>query len=121
MRILVAEDNKINQLIMKELLSSIGVEVTLAENGIKALEKLEKNTFDLILMDIQMPEMDGLMATTQIRLDARYANLPILAVSANAGAEFVAESLRAGMNDHLTKPVDVKKLYSALKKWRKQR
>jgi CheY-like chemotaxis protein len=119
MRILVAEDNKINQMIVRELLSSAGIEVTLADNGIKALEKLQEGIFDLVLMDIQMPEMDGLTATAQIRSDSRYENLPILAMTANAGAEFAAESLRAGMNDHLTKPVDVKKLYGALKKWRK--
>jgi len=119
MRVLVAEDNKINQMIMKELLSSAGIEVTIADNGIEVLELLQENIFDLVLMDIQMPEMDGLTATVQIRSDHRFADLPILAMTANVGAEHLAESMAAGMNAHLTKPVDVKKLYSALLKWRK--
>ena len=117
MRVLVAEDNKINQMIMNKLLSSVGIEVTMADNGIKALEQLQGNIFDLVLMDIQMPEMDGLTATVQIRSDQRFTNLPILAMTANVGAEHLAESREAGMNAHLTKPVDVDKLYSALKKW----
>ena len=121
MRILVAEDNKINQMIMKELLSSVGIEVTVAGNGIEALELLQGNVFDLVLMDIQMPEMDGLTATVQIRSDPRFADLPILAMTANVGAEHLAESLAAGMNAHLTKPVDVEKLYSTLKEWRGKR
>jgi len=119
MRVLVAEDNKINQMIMKELLSAVGIEVTLADNGLKALEALRDGVFDFVLMDIQMPEMDGLTAATQIRSDKRYDDLPILAMTANAGAEHVLESMRAGMNAHLTKPVDVKKLYNTLKQWAK--
>jgi len=107
MRVLVAEDNKINQMIMNKLLSSVGIEVTMADNGIKALEQLQGNIFDLVLMDIQMPEMDGLTATVQIRSDQRFTNLPILAMTANVGAEHLAESREAGMNAHLTKPVDV--------------
>ena len=118
MRVLVAEDNKINQMIIKELLSSAGVEVTMANNGIEALEFLQKNIFDLVLMDIQMPEMDGLTATTQIRSDPRFDNLPVLAMTANVGAEHLAESKAAGMNAHLAKPIDVNKLYSTLKKWK---
>ena len=117
LRVLVAEDNKINQMIMKELLSSAGINVTIAENGIKILERLQQADFDVILMDIQMPEMDGLTATAKIRSDARYAALPILAMTANAEAEHIAESKKAGMNDHLTKPVDKEQLYSALIKW----
>ena len=120
MRVLVAEDNKVNQMIMKELLTSVGIDVTLAENGIKALEKLRESIFDLILMDVQMPEMDGLTATAQIRSDHQYDDLPILAVTTNAGYEHEVESIKAGMNDHLTKPVDVEKLYSALKRWGKR-
>ncbi|MDR0310455.1 MAG: response regulator [Acidobacteriota bacterium] len=117
LRVLVAEDNSINQMIMSELLTTVGVEVTIAENGIQALDEIEKSGFDVVLMDIQMPEMDGLTATAQIRTDSRFADLPILAMTANAGAEHLKESLSAGMNDHLTKPVDVQQLYSALVKW----
>ena len=120
MHVLVVEDNKINQMVLKELLSSTGIDVTLADNGLKALEKVHEQVFDLVLMDIQMPEMDGLTAAAQIRLEPRFDRLPILALTANAGAEHVAESLSAGMNDHLTKPIDVKKLYRALAKWGKR-
>jgi len=119
MHVLVAEDNKINQMIIKELLSAVGIEATFAENGIKTLEMLRERDFDLILMDIQMPEMDGLTAAAQIRSDSRYENLPILAMTANAGPEHLQESLNAGMNDHLTKPIEVEKLYGALMKWGK--
>jgi len=120
MKILVAEDNKINQMIMRELLISVGCETTFADNGIKALQCLKKDVFDVVLMDIQMPEMDGLTATAQIRSDPHLASLPVLAMTANVGAEHVEESLKAGMNAHLAKPVDVKKLYSALVKWGKR-
>jgi signal transduction histidine kinase/ActR/RegA family two-component response regulator len=117
MRVLVAEDNKINQMVIRELLASVGIVVTLSDNGLKALEKLREETFDLVLMDIQMPEMDGLTATAQIRADRRFDSLPVLAMTAHAGPEHLAESLSAGMNDHLTKPVDVERLYGALTKW----
>jgi CheY-like chemotaxis protein len=92
----------------------------LAENGIRTLEILQKENFDIVLMDIQMPEMDGLTATAQIRTNYSYDDLPILAMTANSGAEHMEESMKAGMNDHLTKPVDVKQLYNALIKWSKR-
>ena len=118
--VLVAEDNVINQMIMEEMLSAIGVKVAVAENGIVALEKLENGNFDIVLMDIQMPEMDGLTAAAQIRADHRYDGLPVLAMTANAGADHMAESINAGMNGHLTKPIDAKQLYKALLKWSKR-
>jgi CheY-like chemotaxis protein len=118
MRVLVAEDNKINQMIIKELLSAVGIDVTLADNGIEALALLRTKTFDLVLMDIQMPEMDGLTATAQIRSNHRYDDLPIVAMTANVGLEFLEESRAAGMDDFLTKPVEVDKLYDTLIKWR---
>jgi len=117
LRVLVAEDNAVNQMIIEELLTVVGIHVTIANNGIEALELLQKSIFDLVIMDIQMPEMDGLTATAQIRNDERFVNIPILAMTANAGPEHVAESLRAGMNAHLTKPVDVEELYKALIQW----
>ncbi|MCL2766645.1 MAG: response regulator, partial [Peptococcaceae bacterium] len=117
LRVLVAEDNIINQMIMEELLTTVGVSVTIAENGIEALAKLEEEKFDVILMDIQMPEMDGLTATTKIRADQRYGSIPILAMTANVGKEYHDESINAGMNDHLTKPVDTVQLYNALIEW----
>lgn len=120
MRVLVAEDNVINQMIVEEILSSAGINVTIANNGFDALDALKNESFDIILMDIQMPEMDGLTATAQIRANHRYDDLPILAMTANAGTEHRAESMKAGMNDHLTKPIDVEQLYSALKRWGKR-
>ena len=121
LRVLVAEDNNINQMIMEELLTSAGIEVTLADNGVQTLEKLQEGNFDVVLMDVQMPEMDGLTATAQIRADPRYDSLPILAMTANVGTEHVTESLNAGMNDHLTKPVNREDLYNALAKWSRRR
>ena len=121
LRVLVAEDNKINQMIMEELLVSVGIEAVVADNGIEVLEMLEKDKFDIILMDIQMPGMDGLTAAAQIRADDRFKEIPILAMTANAGAEYFEESISAGMNDHLTKPVDPEQLYNALKQWRNYR
>ena len=120
MRVLVVEDNKINQMIIEDILVSAGIEVILAENGVKALEILKERSFDLVLMDIQMPEMDGLTATAQIRSDSCYDSLPVLAMTANSESEHIEESKKAGMNDYLTKPVDVEKLYSALIKWGKR-
>jgi CheY-like chemotaxis protein len=120
MKVLVAEDNDINKMIIEELLVSAGIDVSIANNGIEALELLEHDRFDAVLMDIQMPEMDGLTAAAQIRSDPRFNELPILAMTANAMPEHVAESFAAGMNDHLTKPIDVDQLYFALKKWGKR-
>jgi CheY-like chemotaxis protein len=117
LRVLVAEDNLINQMIIEEVLNAANIDVTIAENGLEALKALEKAPFDLVLMDIQMPEMDGLTATAQIRADRRYDKMPILAMTAHSAAEHREESLRAGMNDHLTKPIDVDGIYLALKRW----
>jgi CheY-like chemotaxis protein len=120
LRVLNVEDNEINQMIMEELLTSAGIEITMAYNGLEALEILQKERFDIVLMDIQMPEMDGLTAAAQIRSDHRFDGLPLLAMTANAEPEHMAESKNAGMNDHLTKPIDVDQLYMALKKWGKR-
>jgi CheY-like chemotaxis protein len=118
-KILLAEDNKINQMVASELLKIMEVEVTVANNGIEAVEAVKGKTFDLILMDIQMPEMDGLTATQAIRnLEKPEAGkLPILAMTANAADTDYQKSLDVGMNDHLTKPIDPEKLRIALEKW----
>ena len=118
-KILLAEDNKINQMVATELLKMLGVEVTVANNGVEAVEAVRKTTFDLILMDIQMPEMDGLAATQIIRGLAKPGEkkLPILAMTANAADTDYQKSLDVGMNDHLTKPIDPEKLRTALEKW----
>jgi len=117
MRVLVAEDNQINQMIIEDMLGSAGIEVTMANNGIEAIEMLGNGVFDVVLMDIQMPEMDGLTAAAKMRADSRFDGLPILAMTANAAEEHYNESIEAGMNDHLTKPVDRDQLYGALAKW----
>ena len=118
-KILLAEDNRINQMVASELLKIMEVEVTVANNGIEAIEAVKEKTFDLILMDIQMPEMDGLTATQAIRnLEKPEAGkLPILAMTANAADTDYQKSLDVGMNDHLTKPIDPEKLRIALEKW----
>ena len=116
-RILVVEDNEINQLVAREMLANAGLEVTLAENGVEALRLLDEQPFDLVLMDIQMPEMDGLTATARLRGDPRFADLPIIAMTAHAMNGDVQKSLAAGMNAHLTKPIDSLELLRTLARW----
>ena len=117
MRVLLAEDNEINQLVAVDMLSGMGVDVTVAENGLEALKALDSGVYDLVLMDIQMPEMDGLTATTQIRANPRYRNLPIVALTAHSLPEDREASLKSGMNDHLTKPIEPEQIYSVLMQW----
>ena len=116
-KILLAEDNKINQMVAVELLKAEGFEATVAENGRIALELLEKEKFDLVLMDVHMPVMDGFETTRAIRSDERFKEIPILAMTASAMSEDRGASLEAGMNDHIVKPIDPKLLYNALVKW----
>ncbi|MDR1885767.1 MAG: response regulator [Synergistaceae bacterium] len=117
MRVLLAEDNDINQMIASELLTRVGVDVTTADNGLEALDALTEASFDVVLMDIQMPEMDGLTATARIRADPAYSGLPIIAMTAHAMEGDREISIGGGMNDHLTKPIDPGLLYAALMKW----
>ena len=119
MQVLVVEDNPINQLIMEALLKKVGVEVTKAEHGLEALKILEDRAFDLVFMDIQMPEMDGLTATAKIRENPRFDQMPILAMTAHSSREHREESKKSGMDAHLTKPIEVKEVCDALLYWRR--
>jgi PAS domain S-box-containing protein len=109
-RILLAEDNEINQQVAIELLECAGATVKVANNGRVAVETLSNGPqpppFDVVLMDLQMPEMDGYQATTKIRADARFSLLPIIAMTAHATIEERQRCLAAGMNDHISKPID---------------
>ncbi len=119
-RILLAEDNPINQQVAAEVLESSGAKVAIAENGLEALKLLEASReapFNLVLMDLQMPEMNGYEAAMRIRDQARYDDLPIVAMTAHAMAEERQKCLDAGMNDHISKPIEVDKFYSTLARW----
>jgi signal transduction histidine kinase/ActR/RegA family two-component response regulator len=116
-RVLVAEDNHVNQLVLSELLRARGCRVDIAENGKAAVEMVRKSEYDIVFMDIQMPEMDGIAAVKLIRQDDKYGNLPIIALTAHAMSGDRELSLAAGMNDHLTKPIDPQQLYKALTRW----
>ncbi len=117
-RILLIEDNEINQQIAMELLEGAGAIVQVANNGRIAVETLFNGSqpppFDLVLMDLQMPEMDGYQATTKIRSDARFSRLPIIAMTAHATMEERQRCLAAGMNDHLSKPIDPALLFETV-------
>jgi PAS domain S-box-containing protein len=117
MHILLAEDNEINQQVASELLSGSGCLVDVAWNGREAVEMVNRKNYDAVLMDMQMPLMDGLDATRAIRAVADLAMLPILAMTANATQQDRERCLAAGMNDHLAKPVDPAELFAALRRW----
>jgi two-component system sensor histidine kinase/response regulator len=116
-KVLLVEDNDINLELAIELLRDVGIEPDFARNGREGWEKVKENTYDCVLMDIQMPEMDGLTATRKIREEERFNSLPILAMTAHAMKGEREKSLSAGMNDHITKPIDPHILYNALIKY----
>ena len=109
---LVCEDNELNQMIIGKILTEAGFKVDLAENGEKGVGLVSRNHYDVVLMDVRMPVMDGLEATRRIR--AANKELPIIALSANAYAEDIKKSLDTGMNAHLAKPIDIQKLLGTL-------
>ncbi len=115
--ILLVEDNDINQIVASEMILSMGYTLDIAHHGQDALTMLEKNTYDIVLMDIQMPIMDGYSATKKIREQPQYAQLPIIAMSAHAMVGAKETSMQHGMNDHITKPIDIKVLRQVLELW----
>ena len=115
------EDNDLNQEVATELLRDAGFVVDLAENGQIALDKIRAADYDIVLMDMQMPVMDGVTATGEIRKDARFKDLPVVAMTANAMQGDRDRCLAAGMNDHVAKPIEPENLWKALLKWIKPR
>ena len=116
-RILLVEDNEINQEVAMGQLEDAEAFVDLAENGEVALRMIGDNDYDVVLMDMQMPVMDGIAATRVIRSNPRFEHLPIIAMTANAMASDRTLCLEAGMNDHIAKPIDPDQLFGVLLRW----
>ena len=115
--ILLVEDNEINQQVATEILEGLGLIVSIAENGQIAVDKVKEKSFDAVLMDIQMPVLDGYEATQIIRKDKTFANLPIIAMTANAMTQDKEDAKEAGLDDHIAKPIDIPALITTLLKW----
>ncbi|MUG73426.1 MULTISPECIES: response regulator [Paenibacillus] len=115
--ILLVEDNRINQTVAREILVSHGLQVTVAGDGFEALQRLEEARFDLVLMDLHMPGLDGIETTKRIRTDAAFVRLPIIALTADATKEQREACLKAEMNEVLTKPVQPEKLIRTVAQW----
>jgi CheY-like chemotaxis protein len=121
-RVLLVEDNKVNQMIAAKLLEKVaGLDLVIAANGEEALHKLDTDQFELVLMDLQMPVMDGYEATRKIRANRVYDELPVVAMTAHTMEEERAKCLAVGMNDHVAKPIVVEELFAALLRWIKPR
>lgn len=117
LHLLLVEDNDLNQLVASERLKQMGITCSIANNGLEAVEMVQQETFDAILMDLQMPVMDGLQATKEIRKLEGFADIPIIALSAAVLQDDLAQALGAGMNDFIAKPIDKIVLQNILTKW----
>lgn len=117
--VLLVEDNALNQQVAKAFLTDTSIQIDCAEDGVEAIDKIKKNTYDIILMDIQMPLMDGLTATSVIRNELLLTEIPIIAMTAHAMEGDEEKSRQAGMNTHLTKPISPELLYDMLTKYLK--
>lgn len=115
--ILAVEDNEVNQELIMGLLTNNGINCSLANNGLEAIQMVEKQFFDGVLMDCQMPVMDGYSATQKLRENPKFANLPIIAMTANAMAGDREKALSAGMNDHIPKPINVAAMFQIMANW----
>ncbi len=115
--LLLVEDNEVNQEVAQQILSDAGIRVDIAGNGAIALAKIAENNYDGVLMDCQMPVMDGYQATRKLRQDARHSSLPVIAMTANAMVGDKEKCLDAGMNDFIAKPIDVAQLFGTLARW----
>ncbi len=119
-KVLVVEDNPVNQKVAVGLLNAVGIKPDLADNGESALAMMDRNSYDLVFMDIQMPVMDGIETTRRIRDEesgVKNRDVPVIALTAHAFQEEIAKCMKAGMNDYITKPVDSSKLITLLEKW----
>jgi CheY-like chemotaxis protein len=116
-RVLLVEDNEINQELAIELLGRAGISVTVAADGRQALDALLRDRFDGVLMDCQMPVMDGYAATKALRQRAELRDLPVIAMTANAMAGDREKALAAGMDDHIVKPIDIDAMFATLARW----
>jgi len=116
-KILLVEDNEVNQLVAKAILCQMGFKVDIAENGLVALEKLEEAEYDMVLMDVQMPVMDGYEATRRIRSNPRWSNLPVIALTGHDMSEHRSRGNRCGMNDSINKPVNPHELLAIITKY----
>ena len=115
--LLLVEDNKVNQLVVKSILENTGIKIEIVENGKDAVEKVAKLDFDIILMDLRMPEMGGIEATKLIRKMPADKQIPVIALTANVASSDRSECAEAGMNDFMSKPFEVQELLNVLKKW----
>jgi two-component system sensor histidine kinase/response regulator len=121
LRVLLVDDGAINRKVAKAMLGKVGVSITEACDGTEAIELLENDpgAFDIVLIDVQMPVMDGLMVTKRIRINPQFSSLPVIAMTAFAMKEDQQRCMDAGMNDHVSKPINMDELYTTLAKYKR--